>query len=284
MATTQQRLDALERWRLQQIDWNRRIEARLTSDEARIATLEQPAAPVPTTDPPGWRRVFHDDFATWDPSRYFVYPATWKINNSTGWWGAPITVADSKLRIGLHTDASGIPRGAAFCPISEGSLPHPQGGTRGDLANGIRIEYGALRADRLVGYKGVPLLWARDAKENADLLRLGEIDGPEGNLEATPAAFMHYTNATSYSDQKWLPYPAGTSWQDAHDYVTEWVPGQYVEYFLDGKPIGPRVTERVPTAPFHPVGQFEPRLGTVRPDPLVSGYVELGHLTVWTRA
>ena len=55
------------------------------------------------------------------------------------------------------------------------------------------------------------------------------------------------------------------------------------EFFLDGVSIG-KSTSRVPETPMHLVLQFETQLTQVKPDPSVSGYVEVDHLTLWVPA
>ena len=142
----------------------------------------------------------------------------------------------------------------------------------------MRVEF-RIRADRMLGYKGVPLLWPMSGTWPRD----GEIDWPESEFDRTPAAFMHRQGATTGSDQDWYPAPAGTSWQDWHTYAIEWVSGTSAEFFIDGTSIG-KSTSRVPNTPMHLVMQFETRLTTTPPDPAVNGYVEIDYLKVWTVA
>ena len=274
---------------------NTQLTARVTDLEARVTALEAiawttpppsvtpspaPSSTVsPTSAPPSttptstptspWTQVFYDGFTTWDPSRYFVYPSTWTNSNGTGRYGAPVTSDGNHLRINLHTDATGTPRVAGIVPIPEGSLS-----ARGDLPN-MRVEF-RIRADRMVGYKGVPLLWPMSGNWPTD----GEINWPESHFDAQPRAFMHRQDGTSGSDQDYYSSPAGTTWQDWHTYVIEWRAGVSCEFFIDGTSIG-KSTSRVPETPMHLVAQFETQLTQVKPDPSVSGYVEVDYLTVW---
>ena len=143
-----------------------------------------------------------------------------------------------------------------------------------------------IRADRMVGYKGVPLLWPLAG----DRMLNGEIDSPESDFNnvdgagnpSTPMAFMNRVNATGPDDQDWYPTPAGTSWQDWHTYVVEWVPGVSVTYYIDGVRFG-HSTSRVPNTPMHLVMQFETTLYGFVPDSTVRGYVQIAWLAVWAR-
>jgi hypothetical protein len=234
-------------------------------------------SPTPTTQPtpipsssnlPSWTLVWNDEFTTWDSSKYFVYPNTW-TNHYTGHYDPSIISSDgSKLRIFIHTDQ--YPRIAAFCPVPPGSLS-----SRGDFL-GLRVEF-RIRADRMVGYKGVPLLWPKSGIWPRD----GESDWPESSYDKQPAAFMHWQNATSGSQQDYYNSPTGTSWQDWHTYVNELKPGISDEFLIDGVSIG-KSTSNVPNTPMHLVMQFETNLTWTLPDPAVQGYVEIENLKVWS--
>jgi hypothetical protein len=238
------------------------VDTRLTALEARVTKLE--TAPV---TPSGWKQVFSDDFTTWDPSRYFVYPDPW-TNNYTGVYDPTIISSDgSKLRLNLHT-RDGKPRIAAFCPVPTGSLS-----ARGDLL-GSRVEF-RIRADLMPGYKGVPLLWPMSGVWPRD----GEIDWPESSFDAQPKGFMHRQNATLGSDQDSWSSLTATRWLDWHTYALEWLPGVSMKAYQDAQLIK-TVTDRVPTTAMHLVMQFETNLTMTAPDPAVSGYVEIDYLNV----
>lgn len=236
----------------------------LSDLEARIAALEAGSSPLP-----GRTQVFYDDFPTWDPTLYFIYPPTWTNSNGTGRYGAPMTVENGILRILISTDATGTPRCAALCPLPEGSLSN-----RGDLPS-MRVEY-RLRADRMPGYKGVPLLWPMSGNWPTD----GEINWPESHFDQQPRGFMHRQDGTSGSDQEYVLSPAGTSWQDWHTYVIDWKAGEACEFLIDGVSVA-LWTERVPETPMHLVMQFETQLTQAKPDPSVSGFVEIDYIRVW---
>ena len=223
-----------------------------------------------------WTLAFEDSFATWDPSRYFVYPAGW-TNHFTGHYDPSIISSDgSRLRIHLHT-RDGLPRIAAFCPIPAGSLSN-----RGDLL-GMRVEF-RIRADRLAGYKGVPLLWPMSG---LGPWPDGELDIYESEFHLPPKAFTHHRNGTWQGDQDYFLTPPGTSWQDWHTVTMEWIPGRYANYWVDGIAYTPEdsgsTTDRIPDVPMHLVMQFETRLNMTPPDSIISGYVEIDYLKVWAR-
>jgi len=251
------------------------------SQDARIAALEalassSPApsatpAPTPTPAPSalaGWTLAFADDFTTWDPVRYFIYPDGW-TNHFTGHYDPSIISSNgSLLQIHIQT-RDGLPRIAAFCPLPTGSLS-----SRGDLM-GSRVEF-RIRADRMPGYKGVPLLWPMSGNWPTD----GEIDWPESSFDAQPKGFMHRQGATTGSDQDYWTSLSGTTWQEFHTYVLEWLPGVSMKAYQDGQLLKV-VTDRVPNTALHFVGQFETNLTMTLPDPGVSGFVELDYLNVW---
>lgn len=232
--------------------------------------------PTPTPDLPGWTLVFEDQFTTWDPSRYFIYPDPW-TNNFTGRYDPSIISSDgSKLRLHLHT-RDGYPRIAAFCPIPTGSLSN-----RGDL-NSMRVEF-RIRADRMLGYKGVPLLWPMAGYTGP--WPDGEIDIYESDFELQPKAFIHHRGGTWQGDQDYLLTPTGTSWQDWHTVTLEWLSGTYANIWLDGVAYKPEdggsTMDRIPNVPLHLVMQMETRLNMTPPDPAVSGYVEIDYLKIWS--
>jgi hypothetical protein len=231
--------------------------------------------PTPTPAPAGWTLAFEDDFSTWDPSRYFVYPAGW-TNHYTGYYDPTIISSDgSNLRVHLQT-RDGLPRIAAFCPIPAGSLSG-----RGDLM-AIRAEF-RIRADLMAGYKGVPLLWPMSGLWPQD----GELDIYESEFHLPPKAFTHHQNGTSGGDQDYFLTPPGTSWQDWHVVTMEWIAGTYANYWVDGVAYTPQdagsTTDRIPNTPLHLVMQFETRLDMVPPDPSVAGDVMIDYERVWTQ-
>lgn len=223
---------------------------------------------------PGWNLVFSDDFTTpiargsfasSTAGRYFLY--TGKDTSGNGTYSPDIiAVQNGVLDVAIGT-VNGVHKVAGFGPLI--------GGPSSTDLLGMRVAF-RIRADRMVGYKGVPLLWPKSGNWPWD----GEMNFPESNFDGRPYAFMHRQNATVGSDQDWYATPLGTSWQDWHDYVIEWVPGVRAEFYLDGVSIG-RSTDRVPTSAMHLVMQFETQLGGGAPSNSVSGHVQIDHLAVW---
>jgi hypothetical protein len=264
------------------------LQARVTALEAAATPTSAPSpTPGPSTDPnalpigdlPGWHQAFVDDFTTWDPTRYFVYPSPWQNKNGTGTYDPTIISSDgANLRIHLHTDTAGVPRIAAFVPLPTGSFG------RGDLP-GMRLAF-RIRADRMPGYIGVPLLWPWDRDNDPatdEWPEWGEIDSPDSAYDALPKAHIHLQGATSGGDQDSYSTPAGTSWQDWHTYVTEYIPGTRAEVFIDGRSFG-RTIARVPEGPMHAVMQFETQLTQTKPEPTVAGDVTIAWQAVWAVA
>ena len=241
------------------------LEPRVAALEAKVADLQARVSALE-----GSTLAFSDDFAAWDPSRYFVYPSTWRDTSGNGTYSPDIISASGGLlNIAIRTE-NGVRKVAAFCPLPSGSLSN-----RGDLL-GMRVEF-RIRADRMLGYKGVPLLWPMSGVWPRD----GEINWPESTFDKTPSAFMHRQGATASNDQDWYPAPAGTSWQDWHTYAIDWQPGVSAEFFIDGRSIG-KSTSRVPNTAMHLVMQFETNLDGYVPDPAVAGRVQIDYLRVWS--
>jgi hypothetical protein len=74
----------------------------------------------------------------------------------------------------------------------------------------------------------------------------GELNYPEGQFDGRPTVF-HHSMVPGHED-KAKRIDTHVSWRGWHTYTTDWVPGQYVKYYLDGELIG-TVTENVPTTP-----------------------------------
>lgn len=223
---------------------------------------------TPTASPAsGWAVVFRDDFDSWDASRYFVYANTWRDTSGRGLYStSAMSAAGGILNVHLAT-VNGTPRVAAFVPLPAGTGP------RGDML-GMRTEL-RIRADLMPGYKGVPLLWP-NADNNFPFW--GEIDWPESDFANQPRAYMHRQGATTVNDQDTYTSLTGTTWQQWHTYVLEWVPGVSAAFYEDGTLIG-RSTSRVPAGPMHWVLQFETSLSTV-PAAATQGNVQIDYLQV----
>ena len=204
---------------------------------------------------------------------YGVYKDGWQDTSQHGRYDPSIiSVHDGYLDLHIQT-RDGYPRVAALTVLPTGST------AKGGLLGGrSRI---VCRADLMLGYKGVPLWWPDYATTDAHKMLYGELDGPESDFNLVPRAFSHYINASDPGEQAYFDYPPGTSWQDWHEYITEWIPGVYVKFFMDGDLVGETFT-RVPTTPMHFVLQFETSLLPAPiPNPAVSGHVQIAEVQMW---
>jgi hypothetical protein len=240
-----------------------------------------------------WQLAFSDDFDRLTPlgafvngatsagpgkplttadGRYLVFRDGWMDTSGHGRYDPSIiSTADGLLDYWIHT-RDGYPRTAAITPLPAASSD------RGGLVGG-RVEVRA-RADRLPNYKGVWLWWPDLAVDN-DMLSYGEIDGPESSFNRRPQMYLHYVEGASPSDTFTATSPPGTSWQDWHDYVTEWIPGTSVRWFIDGRLVA-HVTKRVPTAAMHFNLQVETATDRApTPAPAVSGHVQIDFIRIW---
>ena len=228
---------------------------------------------MPTASVAGWTSVWADDFNAWNPSNYFVYPLGWRDTTGNGAYTPSIMSASGgNLNMAIQT-VNGVHEVAAFCPLLPGSVS-AAGHNRGDLL-GMRYSF-RIRADAMVGYKGVPLLWPQSETWPRD----GEVDGPEADFTGQPSAFVHRQNGTSATDQDAYNTPSSTNWQAWHTYVIEWVPGVRVDMWVDGTQ-WVHDTNRVPTTPMHLVMQFETSTAGVVPSSSVTGQVQIAWLAVW---
>jgi beta-glucanase (GH16 family) len=248
---------------------------------ARITKLETPvvvppANGFPTTDLPGFKLIFSDDFLT--PVAEGQFPAAvagkwtanpygWKDTSHNGTYDPSIvSFHDSLMDIFIRTTA-GVHRVAT--PIAEigGAGIHNQ------LYGRYAIR---CKADSMHGYKGVPLLWPQSETWPRD----GEIDFPESNFDGAISAFMHHQGATSGGDQDW--FGSSANWQSWHTFVVEWAP-TYVTFYLDGTLIGTSTT-RIPNTPMRWNLQFETTLDGYVPADSVQGHILIDWVAVWSYA
>jgi hypothetical protein len=273
---------------------------------ARVAALETaplpppPVPPSPLVDLPGWKLVFADEFddrtvakghftdggtiAHWTApdgttktsgtltadKRYIAFgngTSLWPDTTGHGYYGDPavISIANGVFTEEVYVD--GIGKGRA-CTVT----PQPTGGSnRGGLV-GMRWLV-RLRADKMPGFKVVPLLWRDDGSA------LGEIDWPEASTDALPKGYFHY----SATAQSYAAAPVGTSLQDWHDYVGEWVPGVSIEFFLDGVSVA-KFTTAIPTVAMHFNLQFETSTDEPAPAPGTTGLIQIERVGLWAPA
>jgi beta-glucanase (GH16 family) len=147
------------------------------------------------------------------------------------------------------------------------------------LPKGANQTYGRytvrFRADAVAGYKTAWLLWP-DA--NVRWPDGGEIDFPEGSLNGSINAFMHFDNPNGGQS----PFETSTGYPTWHTATTEWLPGK-VTFILDDKVIGV-ATKQVPAASMHYVLQTETNIGGAAPPASAAGNVQVDWITIYARA
>ncbi len=235
-----------------------------------------PSSSVPVGDLPGWRQVFVEDFST--PvglggflsvygDRWGAYPEPWRDTSGRGMYspGRTLSVSGGKLSIHVHSEG-----GQAYVAAPQPRLNGP--GTpagQGVLYGRFSVRF---RADAVQGFKTAWLLWPDSEVWPAD----GEIDFPEGSLDATISAYAHYARESGGQDAF---EGSGARYGDWHVATTEWTPGKVV-FLLDGKVIGTS-TRYVPSTPMHYVLQTETELSGPDPAPEAAGNVEIDWFTAY---
>jgi hypothetical protein len=243
---------------------------------------------LPAEDLPGWRRIFTDDFAEpvelgrWSDCSFDAFvclglPEPYRNN----WWAflggwtdhgtglySPsrvLSVSGGVLDFFIHSE-DGAHLVAAAVPLLNGP-----GGSLGRLYGLYAVRF---RADSLRGYKIAWLLWPDSEVWPRD----GEIDFPEGNLDAVIEAYLHHRDGTASDDQ--AGYSSGvrvaSSW---HTAVIEWTAGRVV-FLLDGRVIGAPM-ERIPDTPMHWVFETTTALDGSEPDDATQGHVQIDWVAVW---
>lgn len=228
------------------------------------------ATSMPVGDLTNWKQIYAEDFNRTAALGSFLrvyantfdaYPVPWRDTSGNGAYDPARTLSASGglMDIWLHT-VNGVPLVSAPQPRLFGSrVPGRVGQTYGRYS--VRF-----RSSLAPGYKTAWLLWP-----DSELIADGEIDFPEGNLDGTPfSAFAHYTGGTG-TQQDW--FLTTSNYLDWHVATIEWTPGQ-VKFILDDVTIGISTTA-VPSKPMHWVLQTETNLDGTKPDPAVSGHVQV---------
>ncbi|MBI1375893.1 MAG: family 16 glycosylhydrolase [Frankiales bacterium] len=225
---------------------------------------------MPRGDLPGWHQVFADDFTTDAPLGSFLsvygagwsaYPSPWRDTSGNGVYdpARTLSVRGGALDIHLHTE-----NGTHYVAAPTPRLP--------------AMTYGRysvrFRADAVPGYKTAWLLWPDDDRWPLH----GEVDFPEGDLDARISAFAHFADANGGQDA----FPTTATYSDWHVATVEWTPGRLV-FVLDGAVIGVSTTE-VPSTPMHWVLQTETRLSGGPPSGTAAGHVQVDWVTAYTWA
>jgi len=267
----------------------------LSAASAPTATAAIPVpTPAPTSTPtstgsvdagtdmplgglPGWHQIFTEDFNTAVPVGSFpgtIYGSKWGAypdgrhdtsGNGTYYPSRVLSVSHGVLNMYLHTE---IVNGVAVHMVSA-PVPHLPGGAQAYGRYSIRF-----RADSVPGYKTAWLLWPDSGLWPAD----GEIDFPEGNLDGTIYAFMHYANPAGGQD--W--FRTGATYAGWHIATIEWQPGK-VTFILDGQLVGVSTTQ-VPFNPMNYVLQTETCLRCAAPSDSAAGNVQVDWVVIYSRA
>ena len=236
---------------------------------------------IPLGDIPGWHQIFTEEFNAAVPVGSFpgtIYESKWGVypdgqhdtsGNGTYYPSRVLSVRDGVLNMYLHTE---IINGVAVHMVSA-PVPHVPGtASLGGQAYG---RYSVrFRADPVPGYKTAWLLWPASGLWPAD----GEIDFPEGNLNGTIYAFMHYANPAGGQDA----FRTGATYGGWHIATIEWQPGK-VTFILDGQPVGVSTTQ----VPFHPMSyvlQTETCLRCAAPSNAAAGNVQVDWVAIYSRA
>jgi hypothetical protein len=268
-------------------------QSRLSAKTGGSAAASNPSGvPMPVGNLPGWKQVFKDNFRTSVPlggfsgcvdrstimsstcsglpksvaARLWAYPDGWS-DNHTGVYepSQVVSIHNGMLDYYLHTSG-----GKHMVAAIEPKIP---GGVNG---NGMR--YGAyavrFKSTLISGYKTAFLLWPDSEKWPAD----GEIDFPEGNLNSTVGAAMHFQGGTSLQSQN--AYISKATYATWHTAVIEWTPSK-VRFILDGHVIGTSVAS-IPDTPMHWVLQSETARGPA-PAANIAGHIYVAWITAYAR-
>jgi hypothetical protein len=243
---------------------------------------------IPEGDLPGWRQIFSDDFAdpvalgewsdcTLEPmicgglpityrDRWWAFLEGWTDNGSG--LNSPsrtLSVANGILDIYLHTEGGAHPVAA---PVP---LIHGRAGSLGQLYGRYAIRF---QIDSLHGYKIAWLLWP----DSETWPRDGEIDFPEGNLDANIEGYLHRQEGTAPNDADGF-YSEDRMSGAWHTAVIEWKKDSVV-FILDGKVIG-ATTDRIPNTPMHWVLEAYTALDGTVPANDPAGHVRIDWVAVY---
>jgi hypothetical protein len=243
-----------------------------TSPTPTPTTAAPSGVAMPAGDIPGWKQVFSDDFTTNVPVGSFpgtvygpkwgAYPDGWKDTTGKGTYmpSKVLSVSGGALDYYIHTESG----------VHMVSAPTPK------IAAGAYGRYSVrFRADALQGYKTAWLLWPDSGIWPTD----GEVDWPEGNLDGTISAYMHYANPAGGQNA----YSTAATYPAWHTATMEWTPGKVV-FSLDGAVIGTS-TAQVPTQAMHWVLQTETSTDSgVVPASATAGHVQVDWAVAYKQA
>jgi len=248
--------------------------------------------PVPIGNQPGWQQEFYDDFTgdnvavgqfsncgtspqicTGLPSalqsKWWDYPDSWPdtSNNCEYYPSQTMSISGNIMNMYIHTASNGTCMTAVPEPLIPGASS-----SNGQLYGMYSVR---MKSDPVAGYKTAFLLWPDSENWPED----GEIDFPEGSLDSTVGAYMHYQGATSGGQQD--GYSSNTTYTSWHTYTLEWTP-KYVEFLVDGQVIGDSTdTANIPDTPMHWVLQTESDLNSSKPSASAEGNLQIAWVAIW---
>jgi beta-glucanase (GH16 family) len=232
---------------------------------------------MPVGDLPGWTQVYSDDFSQSVPlgqfpaavsSQWTDYPDGWNDTTGNGEYepSQVVSIHDGVMDLYLHTQ-NGVHMVAAPEPV----IPGAPGSDGGLLYGRYSVRF---KADPVPGYKTAWLLWP-DSNQWSE----GEIDYPEGDLNNTFDAYMHYRGDPTSQDV----YSTSATYTSWHTATIEWTP-QAVTFYLDGQDIGSSTnTGDIPDTPMHLVLQTETQLTGGPPSDSAAGHVYIDWVVVYSR-
>jgi Glycosyl hydrolases family 16 len=259
---------------------------------------------MPVGDIPGWHQVFADNFAGDDvplgsfsgckwptgaavtqvnctglaaypgvEQKWAAYPDGWPDHSGGTYYPSKvISIQNGIMDLHIHSETSA---GHTYHLVAA-PVPKILGGP-GAMGGLLYGRYAVrFRADPLPGYKTAWLLWPDSGIWPAD----GEIDFPEGNLDGTMEAFMHWRGATSGEEAS--AFPTSATYGTWHTAVIEWTPSA-CSFYLDGALIG-RTTKSIPDTPMHWVLQTQTEIGGTVPADSTEGDVQVAWVTAYARA
>lgn len=230
-----------------------------------------PSTAMPVGDLPGWKQNYKQDFTQNAAlgqvgNVYGMSMRGYDGFNDTSGKGtyAPdkvLSVSNGNLNYHLHTE-NGVPLVAT--PVLNDYYGQKYG------RYSIRF-----RSDTMPGYKIAFLLWP-----SSDNWNEGEIDWPEGSLggKMRPASAVPgtYNNGSMLfqPEQEYFSPTDSTGW---HTATTEWTPTG-VKFYWDGQLVA-QTDKAVPQTNFRWTLQAETELTGSKPDPNVSGYLQVDWAT-----
>lgn len=265
-----------------------------SSSSAASSAPDPSGQSVPIGNLQGWRQIFYDDFqgetlsagqfsgcgsSTYVcsglpssmQSKWWDYPDDWLDSNKVCEYepSQTISVSGDIMNMFIHTVADGTCMTAAPVP----RLPDPVDSSNGQLYGMYSVR---MKSDPVAGYKTAFLLWPDSENWPED----GEIDFPEGALDGTVDAYMHYKGATVGSQQD--AYITDVSYTAWHTYTIEWTP-DYVKFLLDGKVMGDSTdASLIPDTPMHWVMQTESGLDGGKPESGAQGNLQIAWAAIWS--